>query len=159
MTVSPSPNTPRPSLLDFTGKAKWDAWKSAGETYKDRPADAEARYLEIARSLGWVEGKEPEPVQAKAKAAEPTRADGSEPVDEDDIWDKDEDIEARKHRGDGGAMGPVLSTMSAGDEENSSVLSNLAIAGDVQELVGYLEAHPEADVNDPDDNVSRALDA
>ena len=56
-------------------------------------------------------------------------------------------------------MGPVLSTMSAGDEENSSVLSNLAIAGDVQELVGYLEAHPEADVNDPDDNVSRALDA
>ena len=56
-------------------------------------------------------------------------------------------------------MGPVLSTMSAVDEENSSVLSNLAIAGDVQELVGYLEAHPDADINDPDDNVSRTLAA
>ena len=139
--------------MDFTGKAKWDAWKSAGETYKDRPADAEARYLEIARSLGWVEGKEPEPVQAKVKAAELTRGDGSEPVDEDDIWDKDEDIEARKHRGDGGAMGPVLSTMSAGDEENSSVLSNLAIVGDVPGLVAYLRANPGADVNALDENV------
>ena len=98
-------------------------------------------------------GKLPEGFNAQEPAPPPP------PVDEDDIWDKDEDIEARKHRGDGGAMGPVLSTMSVGDEENSSVLSNLAIAGNVQELVGYLEAHPEADVNDPDDNVSRALDA
>ncbi|TBU34632.1 ankyrin repeat-containing domain protein [Dichomitus squalens] len=150
LTVSSSPNTPRPSLLDFTGKAKWDAWKSAGEAYKGRPADAEARYLEIARSLGWVEGKEIAPIQSKAAEA---HDDANEPADEeDDIWDKDEDIGARKRRGDGGAMGPVMSTMSAGDEENSSVLSNLAIAGDVQSLVAYLEAHPEAVVDAPDEN-------
>ena len=153
--MNPSPNTPKPSLFDFAGKAKWDAWNAAGQTYKERPANAEARYLEIAQSLGWVEGKAAEPEQqVKEMVGEHQKGgvkDGAE--DEDDIWDKDEDIQARKRRGDGGAMGPVSSTMAAPDEENSSALSNLAIAGDVSGLVAYLEANPDADVNAPDENV------
>nr|VWO94202.1 ANK_REP_REGION domain-containing protein [Ganoderma boninense] len=150
LTVSPSPNTPKPSLFDFAGKAKWDAWNGAGQMYKGRLADAEARYLEIARSLGWVEGKAAEPTQPPKEAAEGEDQKGGK--DEDDIWDKDEDVQARKRRGDGGAMGPVSSTMAAPDEENSSVLSNFAIAGDVPGLVAHLQANPGADVNALDEN-------
>ncbi|KAI1793838.1 ankyrin [Ganoderma leucocontextum] len=155
LTVSPSPNSSKPSLFDFAGKAKWDAWNTAGQTYKGRPTDAEARYLEIARSLGWVEGKAAEPAQPPKKAeGEHGKGGKDEDEDEDDIWDKDEDIQARKRRGDGsgGAMGPVSSTMAAPDEENSSALSNLAIAGDARGLVAYLETNPDADVNALDEN-------
>ncbi|KAJ7630840.1 ankyrin repeat-containing domain protein [Roridomyces roridus] len=56
VTVSSLPTSPRPSIFDFTGRAKWDAWAAAGNKYTDKSA-AQARYLEIAQSLGWTEGK------------------------------------------------------------------------------------------------------
>ncbi|KAI0375287.1 ankyrin [Pilatotrama ljubarskyi] len=114
LTVSPTPNTSKPSIFDFTGRAKWEAWRSAGETYKDRPADAESRYLEIAHSLGWTEG-------------------------------------------DKSAMAGVMSTMTMEDEQSASVVSNLAISGDVQGLLSYLQRHPEVDVNARDENGYTAL--
>lgn len=147
LTVSPVPNTPKPSLFDFAGKAKWDAWKSAGETYKDRARDAEARYLEIARSLGWAEGAEPEERRPKAGAEE------SGEGGEEDIWDKEEDAE-RWQKGNESAMGRITSTMVVEDEGSESTLSNLAVAGNAGELVRYLQAHPEVDVNARDENVS-----
>ncbi|KAK7064304.1 ankyrin repeat-containing domain protein, partial [Favolaschia claudopus] len=51
ITVSPLPSTSRPSVFDFTGRAKWDAWTAAGKTYSTK-AEAESKYLEIARSFG-----------------------------------------------------------------------------------------------------------
>ncbi|KAH9856619.1 Acbp from Moniliophthora Perniciosa [Lenzites betulinus] len=36
-------NTSRPGMLDFVGKAKWDAWKSVEGTSKE---DAQAKYVE-----------------------------------------------------------------------------------------------------------------
>ncbi|KAJ7587393.1 acyl-CoA-binding protein [Mycena floridula] len=36
-------NTARPGMLDFTGKAKWDAWDSVKGTSKE---DAHAKYVE-----------------------------------------------------------------------------------------------------------------
>ncbi|KAI0334240.1 acyl-CoA-binding protein [Cubamyces sp. BRFM 1775] len=36
-------NTSRPGMLDFVGKAKWDAWKSVEGTSKE---DAYAKYVE-----------------------------------------------------------------------------------------------------------------
>ncbi|KAG9104445.1 hypothetical protein FRC06_002391 [Ceratobasidium sp. 370] len=36
-------NTPRPGLLDFVGKTKWDAWKSVEGTSKE---DAQKKYVE-----------------------------------------------------------------------------------------------------------------
>ncbi|TFY74134.1 hypothetical protein EWM64_g9878 [Hericium alpestre] len=36
-------NVPRPGMLDFTGKAKWDAWKAVEGTSQ---ADAKAKYVE-----------------------------------------------------------------------------------------------------------------
>ncbi|TFK92764.1 ankyrin [Polyporus arcularius HHB13444] len=146
LTVSPTPNVPKPSLFDFAGKAKWEAWQTAGKTYQDRPADAEERYLEIARSLGWSEGKAGEPAPLKPKES----VEGGE----EDIWDKsDDEGEARKPKGEGGAMGRVTSTLAMEDDEgSSSALSNLAIAGNVPAVLEYFQGHPDADVNAVDEN-------
>ncbi|KAH9846824.1 ankyrin [Lenzites betulinus] len=149
LTVSPYPNTPKPSIFDFTGKAKWDAWRTAGELYGDRPADAEARYLEIARSLEWTEGKEADP--------EPTSE-----TEEDDgkgIWESDSDGESpkKKHAGEKSTIGRVTSTMVAEDEGSASALSNLAISGNAESLAAHLQEHPEVDINAPDENGYTAL--
>ncbi|KAI0830595.1 ankyrin [Trametes gibbosa] len=149
LTVSPTPNTPKPSIFDFTGKAKWDAWRTAGELYGDRPADAEARYLEIARSLEWTEGKQPEP--------EPTSD-----IDDDDgkgIWESDSDGDSpkTKHTGEKSTIGRVTSTMVAEDEGSASAVSNLAISGDAEGLAAHLQEHPEVDINAPDENGYTAL--
>ena len=149
--MSPTPNTPKPSLFDFTGKAKWDAWKSAGETYKDRAADAEVRYLEIASSLGWTEGRQPEAKSSSGGSGSKAEEEGD--GDEDDIWDKDEDTEARKSRGEEASMGHITSTMVVTDEGSSSALTNFAIAGDVDGLAEYLQEHSETDINAVDENV------
>ncbi|KAA1467748.1 acyl-CoA-binding protein [Dentipellis sp. KUC8613] len=51
-------NTDRPGLLDFTGKAKWDAWKKVEGTTKE---DAQAKYveklLEVLSNAGTDEAK------------------------------------------------------------------------------------------------------
>lgn len=144
--MSPSPNVPRPSIFDFTGKAKWDAWNAAGETYKERPADAEARYLEIARSLEWTEGKPAE--------LELVRHATGDEDEEEDIWDTDADTP--KQKGGDGGIGRVMSTMimDGEDEESTSAVSKLAISGDAEALGEYLQEHPEVDINTPDENVS-----
>ncbi|KAI0756725.1 ankyrin [Daedaleopsis nitida] len=142
LSVSPTPNVPKPSIFDFAGKAKWEAWQSAGKTYEGRPADAEKRYLEIAGSLGWMEGRgaQTETKKIKEKA----------PKDEDDIWDSDS--EERVSGGEGSAMGRITSTMVMEREESSSALSNIAIAGDTEALQTYFQQHPDANVNALDEN-------
>ena len=41
-------NTTRPGMLDFTGKAKWDAWSALKGTSKK---DAEATYIETVEKM------------------------------------------------------------------------------------------------------------
>ncbi|KAL9966782.1 hypothetical protein ACROYT_G024903 [Oculina patagonica] len=41
-------NTERPGMLDFTGKAKWDAWDAKKGTTKE---DAEAAYIKKVEEL------------------------------------------------------------------------------------------------------------
>lgn len=41
-------NTARPGMLDFKGKAKWDAWEKVKEL---STADAEAKYISIVEGL------------------------------------------------------------------------------------------------------------
>ncbi|KAI0076012.1 Acbp from Moniliophthora Perniciosa [Panus rudis PR-1116 ss-1] len=52
-------NTPRPGLLDFTGKAKWDAWKSVEGVSKE---EAYAKYveklIEVLKAAGTPEAEE-----------------------------------------------------------------------------------------------------
>ncbi|OBZ78625.1 Acyl-CoA-binding domain-containing protein 2 [Grifola frondosa] len=123
------------SFTPFT--TKWDAWRSAGETYVDRAQDAENRYLEIARTLGWSEDKAPE-----------ASRDVSERGGEDNIWD--DDSATNKRSGDGG-MGNFVSTVTHEDTAVSK-LSSLAISGNVQGLQSFLDENPRVDVNQPDEN-------
>jgi len=41
-------NTERPGMLDFKGKAKWDAWNSKKGLSQD---DAKAQYVELVNGL------------------------------------------------------------------------------------------------------------
>jgi hypothetical protein len=43
-------------MFDFAGRAKWDTWKRIGSEVDDAD-EARARYVELARRLGWTEGK------------------------------------------------------------------------------------------------------
>uniref|UniRef100_A0A9J8BC57 ACB domain-containing protein n=1 Tax=Cyprinus carpio carpio TaxID=630221 RepID=A0A9J8BC57_CYPCA len=53
-------NTPKPSMLDFVNKAKWDAWKSLGSTSQE---EARQQYVDLISSLVGAE--------APAVAAQP----------------------------------------------------------------------------------------
>ncbi|CAB1340735.1 unnamed protein product [Coregonus sp. 'balchen'] len=46
-------NTPKPGMLDFVGKAKWDAWKSLGSGSQE---DARQQYVDLIDSLLAAEG-------------------------------------------------------------------------------------------------------
>ncbi|EPT04018.1 hypothetical protein FOMPIDRAFT_1046491 [Fomitopsis schrenkii] len=139
LTASHAPNTSRPSIFDMTGRAKWDAWSAANKSYGDRVDGAEARYIAIARSLGWSEDKTPE-----------DRDEGELDLDSDD-----EGETSRSGSGGGGSgsgLGASVSMMSASREKSGSVLSDLAIAGDARGLRTFLGAHPDADINTKDEN-------
>ncbi|RKP35331.1 acyl-CoA-binding protein, partial [Dimargaris cristalligena] len=41
-------NTERPGMMDFKGKAKWDAWKAKEGTSKE---DAQAQYIALVAEL------------------------------------------------------------------------------------------------------------
>ena len=44
-------NTSRPGMMDFTGKAKWDAWKAIENMSKD---EAKKNYVEFIESKGII---------------------------------------------------------------------------------------------------------
>uniref|UniRef100_W5LII7 Enoyl-CoA delta isomerase 2 n=1 Tax=Astyanax mexicanus TaxID=7994 RepID=W5LII7_ASTMX len=46
-------NTPKPGMLDFVNKAKWDAWKSLGSVSQE---DARQKYVDLISSLVSAEG-------------------------------------------------------------------------------------------------------
>ncbi|KAM9839513.1 enoyl-CoA delta isomerase 2 [Aulostomus maculatus] len=46
-------STPKPGMLDFINKAKWDAWKSLGSVSQE---DARQQYCDLIRSLVEAEG-------------------------------------------------------------------------------------------------------
>ena len=135
MTVSHTPNTPRPGLLDFTGRTKWGSWQDVGTKYSTQsdPDDAaQARYLEIAKSLGWKPG-----VTA-----------------DNDSLGHDTDGERESTTGAGTGMGVSVSTMSAPKDDDSGTIHGLAIAGNAQKLTEMLIAEPSLDLNQKDEYVS-----
>ncbi|XP_056868753.1 enoyl-CoA delta isomerase 2, mitochondrial isoform X1 [Takifugu flavidus] len=52
-------DTPKPSMLDFVNKAKWDSWKSLGST---TPEEAQQQYCDLIGSLLAAEGGDSTPV-------------------------------------------------------------------------------------------------
>ncbi|KAF8078707.1 acyl CoA binding protein-domain-containing protein [Lyophyllum atratum] len=135
VTVSPMPSSSRPSIFDMTGRAKWDAWSSAGEKYTTGQ-EAEYRYLEIARSLGWTEKtvieQQPRPEQS----------------DLGNIWD---DESQPRSGGASGGMGGSVSTMTPLLEEADTSIHGMAVSDDFKSLSELLEKHPETDVNGHDE--------
>ncbi|NWI62938.1 ECI2 isomerase, partial [Todus mexicanus] len=66
-------NSPKPGMLDFVKKAKWDAWNSLGDLSKD---NARQKYTELVSSLLSAESA----AQAKDAAPEEGRHDGYETI-------------------------------------------------------------------------------
>lgn len=137
VTVSHTPNTSRPGLLDFAGRAKWDSWQEQGKKYSTQPdpdGAAQARYVEIAKSLGWKLG-----------------------VDADDsAYVHNEDSGKVSVKGVVTGTGVSVSTMSTPKcgIDDSGTIHGLAIAGDDQTLKRMLEANPSLNINQKDEFVS-----
>ncbi|KAG6898067.1 hypothetical protein C0992_006545 [Termitomyces sp. T32_za158] len=136
VTLSPSPDAPRPSIFDMTGRAKWDAWNTASKKYTS-VADAESRYLEIAKSLGWVQGTVRETLSQAEKS------------DPNSIWDEDSQI--TQGGGASGGMGGTVSTMMISEVNVDESLHGLAVSNDTTALSELLEKYPETDVNQIDE--------
>ncbi|KAJ7103622.1 ankyrin [Mycena belliarum] len=132
ITVSTTPTTPRPSIFDFTGRAKWDAWSAASNTYSTK-ADAEGRYLEVARSLGWTEGV----VLTDTASTEA----GTE------NWDSDDDDSPINSRGEPGGFGTSVSSMAQPEEEIDNSVHGLAVSNNLQGLASLLQGDPSVDLN------------
>lgn len=135
MTVSHTPNTSRPGIFDFTGRAKWDSWQEAGtkySTHSDPDGAAQTRYLEIAKSLGWK----------------------STTTSDDDLLGHDAGDERGSTKGAVTGMGVFVSTMPAPKNDDLDTIHGLAIAGDAQKLAETLMAEPSLDLNQKDKYVS-----
>jgi len=129
--VAPSPNTNRPSFFDISGRAKWDAWKLAAETYEGRPSEAELRYLEIARSLGWKEW-------CSTATMEQTE-------------------EPHERSSGGTGMGVSVSVMSPPDEQAPTGLHDYAMGDDVAATSAFLDASHDLDIDARDEYGYTAL--
>lgn len=62
-----APNTKSPGMLDFAGRAKWNAWDKVSKEYSSEDA-AEARYIAVVRSLGWKGSETSTPAESKKPA-------------------------------------------------------------------------------------------
>jgi len=140
LTVSPEPKTARPSIFSFEGRAKWDAWKTAGNKWQDQRKAAEERYIDIAKSLGWKQGHNRD-----------TAAPRSSPTPEE-LLDDERPLEANAHH-NGTGMGFGVSSMAAGppDEPDDETLHGLAISGNAEKLLAILDALPSCGLNDLDE--------
>lgn len=119
----------------MTGRAKWDAWNSASKKFTSAD-DAESRYLDIAKSLGWVEGIALKP---------PLQS------DPDSIWD--DDTQATQGGSASGGMGGTVSTMMISEVDVDESLHGLAVSNNINALYELFKKYPETDVNQLDEFV------
>ena len=154
MTVAFEPQTPRPSIFSPTDRAKWDAWKSKGQEWNGKEAEAEARYIDIARSLGWTPEVEASPPTEQKKRVKDSEASAEE------LLERDSDDEEGGSGGGVGGMGNYVSTLQkAGDEEEDDQTENslhgLSVNGDIKKLQVLLESNSTTiDLNELDEYVS-----
>ncbi|KAH8120309.1 ankyrin repeat-containing domain protein [Phellopilus nigrolimitatus] len=145
LMFSSEPQRSRPSIFSFTDRAKWDAWKSAGLVWHGKEADAEARYINIAQSLGWSPASspiEPAPSEIIRKAS---------PTAEELLAEDSEDGSFMS--GGGSGMGFGVSTMLAptSEQTDDQSLHGLTISGDLYKLQVFLDANPDVDINGLDE--------
>lgn len=138
------PQNPRPSLFDITGRAKWDAWSNTGKAYAGNGLDAERRYLDVARELGWAPGSLAGVMNG--------------PQEEGEVWDEDLGMSILPSSTEGkGGMGGSVSAMTAsrdeGNDTGGPVLHAFAIQGDVNSITRFLVENSSADVDQRDEYV------
>ncbi|KAG5650653.1 hypothetical protein H0H81_011475 [Sphagnurus paluster] len=117
------------------GRAKWDAWDSAGKKYTEA-LHAQSRYLEIARNLGWSE----------ETVLEPPKPEQSDP---DSVWDD----ETQLNTGGRSGMGGSVSSMAPPEDQADRSIHGLAVSNDIPGLIELLGNHAEVDVNELDEFV------
>ena len=128
----------------MTGRAKWDAWSAAEKTYNGRGENAEKRYLEIARNLGWVPDAQP--------TSKPPLDVGRSSIDAGGIWDDDDSGST----GGGSGMGPTVSIVQRpddGDEHDPDSIHGLAVSNNAIGLLTHLQENPKTDINERDEFV------
>ncbi|KAI6129238.1 acyl CoA binding protein-domain-containing protein [Pisolithus croceorrhizus] len=141
LTVSPLPQTSRPSLFDMTGRAKWDAWSNTAKTYNDRKGDAEKRYLDIARELGWIPG------DAGTQVKSP-----SDQTSSSEVWDDELGMTVSGSSNNHGGMGTMVSALARpADQDGAETLHKLAIEGGADKISRFIETHPLLDINERDE--------
>lgn len=139
MTASPEPATTRPSIFSPTERAKYDAWKAAGATWRGKEPEAEQRYIELAHSLGWTPG-------TAVTSTQTTK----EPTVEELLADNSTDGNTGQV---GSGLGQSVSVMQRAEVDEEETLHNLAIKGDAQELESFIESQADIDLNDLDEYV------
>ncbi|KAM0789485.1 hypothetical protein ACM66B_000305 [Microbotryomycetes sp. NB124-2] len=136
-TDSPVPQSKRPGLLDFTGRAKYDAWMKLGsELAGQRDSDvygmqesAQELYIDMARQLGWRHEPEDD-------------VSGTETVAQTDS--------APKPRNQGMKGVSLMATEEVDDQAPVSRIHELAIEGDAQAIQSYLNESTSVDINELD---------
>jgi acyl-CoA-binding protein len=124
VTVGPKPATSRPSIFDMSGRAKWDAWSSLGDKNRiTTPTQAEGRYLELCKELGWV-----------PDAATIHKANIEEEEEGDIDWDAPDDPATRPAGTSG--MANAVSVLQKEEEEplDLNTLHGVVLAGDLERL-------------------------
>ncbi|KAK0478251.1 acyl CoA binding protein-domain-containing protein [Armillaria novae-zelandiae] len=139
VTVGANPGSSRPSIFDMTGRAKWDAWNASGKKWPTAE-QAEARYLELAQSLGWTEGSQLAPSKAEQKP------------DDDDIWDDDSTIPQS-----GRGFGITVSSMAGPVEVVADDLHGLAVSNQIAKLAALVSGEPRPDLDAQDEYGYTAL--
>ncbi|KAF9022927.1 hypothetical protein BDZ89DRAFT_1070280 [Hymenopellis radicata] len=144
VTSGPKPTTTRPGLLDWTGRAKWDAWDKLGGKDMDE-TEAQERYMEIAKGMGWPGPSSDIPLLKK---------------EEEDIdWDNLDNSEPSTSTSKGAGFGVSVSTMRRTDDADAPDTEDGDGDGDVNAIdeYGYTPLHRAADRGD-DVAVKRLLE-
>jgi hypothetical protein len=116
----------------MTGRAKWDAWDRIGKSEVATAKEAEEKYIQTVRDLGWNE-KEP-------------LGSGSNLKDDAGTEERGE----ISGGGGGGGMGAGVSTMMAGADDmtdDEGTIHGTALSGDVAKLKLILDAAPGGKVD------------
>jgi hypothetical protein len=142
----------------MTGRAKWDAWNAAGQKYVDAQ-EAETRYLQMAKELGWDETKVDPSVNNISEDSNKGKGKTSEEGEgDDDIWDSSEDDDSTtksNHKREG--LGLTVSTMAGAREASEKTLHGFAVDNDVRGLEDLLITVPNLNLNEMDEYVSAKL--
>lgn len=145
LKVASKPQGPRPYIFDMTGRAKWDAWKAASDTYENNSHAAAERYRAIAQELGWKPGSSTLS-NVPGKQSEGGGADGS-------VQNDSASSESSGGAGSAGGMGTSVSLLvnPGPDLDEAQTLHGLAISGDAKKLTAFLLANPAIDINARDE--------